>query len=51
MTQMIPDKMIVFFLPILSPSVATESAPMKEPAGIDATMAACTDELGCTTQR
>lgn len=40
--------MIVFFLPILSPSVATERAPMKEPAGIAATMAACAVEVGYT---
>ena len=40
-TQIIPDNMIVFFLPIRSASWVTASAPIKDPAGIAATMPPC----------
>lgn len=38
MTQIIPAKMMVFFLPSLSANWVTASAPTREPAGIAATI-------------
>lgn len=46
MTQIMPAKMIVFFRPSLSASWVTASAPIKEPAGIAATIAPCAEGFG-----
>lgn len=45
-TQMHPLRVIVSLRPSLSPKYVVAKAPTKEPAGMDATIAPCTPEVG-----